>query len=335
MVALDERFQHKGTKAPRRCRRKDGFGRYSKSPTASATSVNSVACNYYLMQDLLYRPLALTDYSGAIRESYDTDPYGNTLIFSAPDSTGNWWGDAAVQSNYGANEIVYCGYRFDPETQLYYVRNRTYNPVIGRWIQRDPIGYQGGINLYSYVGGNPIIRADPAGLQFSYKQAQAVAPIGYVVVSGTLMPPRGPVVPVGAPQTSESGWIYRTYTKTIHGTETDKYRVRYEDPNVNPPCFETLTVLQTRSVTEVVVANNANAINDAGEAISGVGAVVGGIGIGVGLTGGGLVAGGVIGIVGVGIGIGGQALTWIGSHEEITPSVTITPGPVIADSLSP
>ncbi len=37
MVALDERFQHKGTKAPRRCRRKDGFGRYSKSPTASVT----------------------------------------------------------------------------------------------------------------------------------------------------------------------------------------------------------------------------------------------------------------------------------------------------------
>ena len=90
--------------------------------------------------------------------------YGNTLIFTAPDTTGNWWGDAAVQSNYGANEIIYCGYRFDPETQLYYVRNRTYNPVLGRWIQRDPIGYAGGINLYGYVDSSPVGSFDPVGM---------------------------------------------------------------------------------------------------------------------------------------------------------------------------
>ncbi len=119
---------------------------------------------YYPLQDLLYRTVALTDFSGAVAEAYDSDPYGKTLIFSAPDTTGNWWGDAAVQSNYGANEIIYCGYRFDPETELYYVRNRTYNPALGRWIQRDPIGYPGGINLYGYVGGRVDGIADPAGL---------------------------------------------------------------------------------------------------------------------------------------------------------------------------
>ncbi len=63
-----------------------------------------------------------------------------------------------------ANEIIYCGYCFDSETQLYYVRNRTYNPVLDRWIQRDPIGYQGGINLYEYVGGMAIAGIDPRGL---------------------------------------------------------------------------------------------------------------------------------------------------------------------------
>ncbi len=62
-----------------------------------------------------------------------------------------------------ANEIIYCGYRFDPETQLYYVRNRTYSPVLGRWIQRDPIGYDGGINLYGYVGDHPVAATDPTG----------------------------------------------------------------------------------------------------------------------------------------------------------------------------
>ncbi len=63
----------------------------------------------------------------------------------------------------GANDLIYCGYRFDPETELYYVRNRTYSPVLGRWLQRDPIGYAGGINLYEYVGGRAVAAADPEG----------------------------------------------------------------------------------------------------------------------------------------------------------------------------
>ncbi len=85
------------------------------------------------------------------------------MIFTAPDTTGNWWGDAAVQADYGANEIIYCGYRFDPETQLYYVRNRTYNPVLGRWIQHDPVGYAGGINLYEFARTHPVDNTDPSG----------------------------------------------------------------------------------------------------------------------------------------------------------------------------
>ena|GEM_PF-6077252 len=45
------------------------------------------------------------------------------------------------------------------------MRNRTYNPVLGRWIQRDPIGYAGGINLYEYVGGRAAAAMDPMGLE--------------------------------------------------------------------------------------------------------------------------------------------------------------------------
>jgi uncharacterized protein RhaS with RHS repeats len=41
---------------------------------------------------------------------------------------------------------------------------RTYDPYIGRWISRDPIGEQGGINLYAYVGNDPVNGADPSGL---------------------------------------------------------------------------------------------------------------------------------------------------------------------------
>ena len=41
--------------------------------------------------------------------------------------------------------------------------HRTYNPVLGRWVQRDPIGYGGGINLYEYVGSGPVGGVDPWG----------------------------------------------------------------------------------------------------------------------------------------------------------------------------
>jgi RHS repeat-associated protein len=57
-----------------------------------------------------------------------------------------------------------CGYRYDAETDNYYLRNRYHSPVLGRWLTRDPIGYQGGINLYGYVSGRPTAGLDPSGL---------------------------------------------------------------------------------------------------------------------------------------------------------------------------
>jgi RHS repeat-associated protein len=78
-----------------------------------------------------------------------------------------WFTDDDAGSGFtsDANEIIYCGYRSDPETELYYVRNRTYPPTLGRWLQRDPVGYVGGVNLYEYVGGRAVNKADPNGTQ--------------------------------------------------------------------------------------------------------------------------------------------------------------------------
>jgi RHS repeat-associated protein len=59
----------------------------------------------------------------------------------------------------------YTGQRIDPETSgLYYYRARNYSPAWGRFWQPDPIGYDGGINLYAYVGNDPLNFADPDGL---------------------------------------------------------------------------------------------------------------------------------------------------------------------------
>ena len=47
---------------------------------------------------------------------------------------------------------------------LYLAPYRAYNPTIGRWLSRDPIGEHGGLNLLAYVSNNPLNRFDPLGL---------------------------------------------------------------------------------------------------------------------------------------------------------------------------
>ena len=69
-----------------------------------------------------------------------------------------------------ATRFKYTG-REDDGLGLYYYRARYYNPSQGRFISEDPIELAGGVNLYAYVGGNPISFVDPMGLAWEYSQA--------------------------------------------------------------------------------------------------------------------------------------------------------------------
>jgi RHS repeat-associated protein len=62
------------------------------------------------------------------------------------------------------NTIGYAGYVFNPEISIYTVRFRNYDPGLGRWLERDPLGYVDGMSLYEYVQGNSVNAFDPFGL---------------------------------------------------------------------------------------------------------------------------------------------------------------------------
>ncbi len=57
------------------------------------------------------------------------------------------------------------GYYTDRETGLILCMHRFYDPELGRWLTRDPIEYNGGINLYGYCGNDPVNRIDPTGFE--------------------------------------------------------------------------------------------------------------------------------------------------------------------------
>jgi len=101
-----------------------------------------------LLADTLGSAVALTDNAGAVQTSYTYEPFGATAVTGS--ATPNVWD--------------YTGRESDP-TGLKYYRARYYHPGLQRFIAEDPIGFRGGdVNLYAYVGNQPINFRDPLGL---------------------------------------------------------------------------------------------------------------------------------------------------------------------------
>ncbi len=82
--------------------------------------------------------------------------------------------DSSLYYRAAFNPYQYTG-RENDATGLYFHRARYYNPSFQRFISEDPIGMGGGINLYAYVGNNPISFATAAASSLK-KNAQNAKP---------------------------------------------------------------------------------------------------------------------------------------------------------------
>jgi RHS repeat-associated protein len=142
--------------------RQYAWGVYVDECLQLRNDISGTPADYFPLQDINYRTVALVDATGAIAETYDYDPYGNTLIFNAAGTGGNWWADDATQTKSPTCDYLWTGRRYDAETEIYYFRARYYEPTLGRFLSEDPLGYVDGMNLYhGYFAPNGV---DPLGL---------------------------------------------------------------------------------------------------------------------------------------------------------------------------
>ncbi len=76
----------------------------------------------------------------------------------------NGYNEYGIPSSGNTGRFQYTGQTWLPELGMYYYKARIYSPTLGRFMQTDPAGYAAGMNLYDYVGGDPVNRTDPSGL---------------------------------------------------------------------------------------------------------------------------------------------------------------------------
>jgi RHS repeat-associated protein len=110
----------------------------------------------YIHSDGLGSTIALTNGTGGATERYRYSSFGNLSVLN-PDFSQK-------SANSPLQPFTYTGREWEPESGLYFNRARYLSPANGRWLNADPAGLAGGLNLYAYVGNNPINAIDPLGL---------------------------------------------------------------------------------------------------------------------------------------------------------------------------
>jgi RHS repeat-associated protein len=115
---------------------------------ASADSSGPPGIPYFLFSNQVGAPVLIENQAGEVVWRCTYTPYGSATVHP----------DSAI-----ACHLRFPGHYFDSETGLHYNRFRYYSPELGRYLQMDPEGIPGGLNLYAYTR-NPLVQVDVRGL---------------------------------------------------------------------------------------------------------------------------------------------------------------------------
>lgn len=110
----------------------------------------------YVFADQRGAPVRVEDDHGRVLWRAMIEPFGRAHVDPAASITLN---------------LRFPGHYLDPETGLHYNRFRYYSPELGRYLQSDPIGAAGGLNVYSYTP-NPLVQVDVLGLNCGHARGK-------------------------------------------------------------------------------------------------------------------------------------------------------------------
>jgi len=138
-----------------------------KGPTSTSTT-------HFYHRNQQYSVSAVTTSTGAVAERYAYSAYGQPTILNAS--------GAAIGSSTINNRYTYTGREWDSTVGLYHFRARWMSPSAGRFLSRDPMGFDGGsLNIHEYCHSKPFIYIDPTGMQLLPSPPLPVTPLPPVV----------------------------------------------------------------------------------------------------------------------------------------------------------
>jgi RHS repeat-associated protein len=207
--------------------------------------------------------------SGLMKKDYRT-----TLAAANP------WGTTPVDTG-AVLRYRWAGREYDPETELYYMRARYYDPQLGRFLSEDPIGIEGGLNLYAYAGDEPVNRADPFGEAYTCWTEYTWIPGGPTTIGedGRTLEVHSGHMRVDKFCKDFGGLGEGSQPAAGGGSDSNKGRKRLSD--ARPP-------VKPRSPGQCFAENTALVFGTTGRVITGAGATVGGVLLGAGRIMGGL-----------------------------------------------